>query len=103
MSVRTRTVLVAAITVVGLLAAAPTPSAAEPSKRDKSCGSFSVPGLLTRVQVKITDGAFPCKVARRVMDDLFHGRDTGNWDCVGPQTGYARCDKPNRGTVVGRF
>lgn len=72
-------------------------------KRDKSCGSFAMPGLMTRIQVKISDGDFPCKIARRVMEDLFHGRDTGKWRCVGPQTGYARCDKSNRGTVIARF
>ena len=60
-------------------------------------------GLLTEIKVKITRGDFPCKVARRVMEDLFHGRDTGNWRCVGPQTGYAKCTKHNRGAVVGRF
>lgn len=73
------------------------------AKRAKPCGSFGMPGLMTQIQVKITDGDFPCKIARRVMEDLFHGRDTEHWACVGPQTGYARCDKPNRGTVVGRF
>ena len=72
-------------------------------KRSKSCGSFRMEGLLTSVKIKITRGDFPCKVARRVMEDLFHGRDTGNWNCAGPQTGYAKCKKSNRGAVVARF
>jgi hypothetical protein len=71
--------------------------------RDKSCGSFRMQGLLTRIRVKITEGDFPCRIARRVMEDLFRGRDTGNWRCIGPQTGYAKCKKRNRGTVVARF
>ena len=70
---------------------------------DKSCGTFSLTGLMTPIKVKITKGDFPCRVARRVMEDLYRGRDTGNWDCIGPQTGYAKCKKPNRGTVKGTF
>ena len=58
---------------------------------------------MTPIKVKITKGDFPCRVARRVMEDLYRGRDTGNWDCIGPQTGYAKCKKPNRGTVKGTF
>jgi len=73
------------------------------AKRSKSCGSFRMEGLLTSIKVKITRGDFPCKVARRVMEDLFHGRDTGNWSCIGPQTGYAKCTKSNRGAIVARF
>lgn len=72
-------------------------------RRDKSCGGFRLEGLLTKIRVKITKGDFRCKIARRVMEDLFRGRDTGNWSCIGPQTGYAKCKKANRGTVVARF
>lgn len=92
---------VVALAAAAVLVITAGPAAAD-GKRDKSCGSFAVSGLMTRVHVKITDGDFPCKIARRVIEDLFHGRDTGHWNCVGPQTGYARCDKHNRGTVIGR-
>lgn len=78
-------------------------SATGDKRRTKSCGNFRVDGLLTEVRVKITQGDFRCKIARQVMENLFQGRDTGNWSCVGPQTGYAKCTKPNRGAVVGRF
>ena len=72
-------------------------------RRDQQCGSFELPGVLKPVRVKITRGEFPCRIAMRVMDDLYHGRDVGHWQCIGPQTGYAKCTKPNRGTVVGRI
>jgi hypothetical protein len=79
------------------------PSFRAPSKRGKACGSFRLEGVLTPVKVRIRRGDFPCHIARRVMKDLYHGRDTGRWRCIGPQTGYARCEKSNRGVVIGRF
>lgn len=68
----------------------------------KRCGSFRVEGLLTKVRVKVVRGNVPCRNARRVMKRLFNGRDTGNWDCVGLQTGYAACTRGDS-KITARF
>lgn len=71
--------------------------------KGSECGSFELDGLIKPVRVKISKGHFSCRIARRVMKDLYHGGDTGNWSCIGPQTGYAKCKKANRGTIVARI
>jgi hypothetical protein len=68
----------------------------------KRCGSFRVEGLLTKVRVKVVRGNVPCRNAKRVMKRLFKGRNTGKWDCVGPQTGYAACTRGDS-KITARF
>jgi hypothetical protein len=68
----------------------------------KRCGSFRVEGLLTKVRVKVVRGNVPCRNAKRVMKRLFKGRNTGEWDCVGPQTSYAACTRGDN-KITARF
>lgn len=82
------------------------PGRPQPAQADKGCGSFAAPAPILpghRVAVKISRGDFPCRIARRVMKDLWHNRDVGNWECIGPQTGYSKCEKAGRGAVIGRL
>jgi hypothetical protein len=82
------------------------PASPQPALADKGCGTFDAPAPILpgiRVAVKISHGDFSCRIARRVMKDLWHNRDVGNWNCIGPQTGYSRCKKAGRGTVIGRL
>ena len=70
---------------------------------NKKCGSFRMEGLRTEVRVKVVRGNVDCHTANRVMHALFkHGRERGDWECVGPQTGYAACER-GRNKVTGRF
>jgi hypothetical protein len=82
-----------------LCALALTPGTASASR---SCGSFAVPGLLTRVHVHVSYGSATCSRARTVMRGLFASRRyvTPPWKCVGPQTGYAACTKPHNKIVA---
>lgn len=62
----------------------------------RSCGSFLVHGLRTRVRVRVKHGRVGCATALRVMRKLFRSRAGSSpegWHCVGPQTGYASCRK----------
>lgn len=64
--------------------------------KSKHCGGFSFPGLLTNVHVRVTRGPVGCERAKRVMKKLFNrgpGSSPENWNCIGPQTGYALCSK----------
>jgi hypothetical protein len=87
--------IVVVIVVVGV------PSTA--TATTKRCGSFSVPGLLTRVHVRVVHGPVLCNTARHVMKKLFNGgpnRTIEGWHCIGPQTGYAACNKQARRFVA---
>jgi hypothetical protein len=101
--------IVALIAVVCATALAPVATASEPIAiaSDKACGSFRIPGLLTPVRVRVTKEPVACKDAYRIMKKLFNrgpGSDPENWNCIGPQTGYARCSKSNpRRVIVATF
>jgi hypothetical protein len=92
-------VVLAAVAMVTLLLVL---SSAQPAIANKGCGSFRVPGLLTRVHVTVTRGSVPCHRAKHVMKQLFHGHSTSPWKCVGPQTGYAACHH-HRKRIRARF
>lgn len=73
----------------------------------KRCGSFEMPGLLTKVRVRVTKGPVGCTQAYQVMKKLFDrgpGSEPEGWNCIGPQTGYARCSKSDpRRVIVAHF
>jgi hypothetical protein len=92
--------LLAAVAIVAFVQSGLTePPSAHATKR---CGSFRVEGLLTKVRVKVVRGNVPCRNAKRVMKRLFNVRDTGKWNCVGPQTGYAACTRGDS-KITARF
>jgi hypothetical protein len=87
-----------AILVLLLLAA---PSLSETAVRDRDyCGSFSYSGL--DVRVYRVRGGIKCERLRHVMKRHFNGNSTGRWDCIGPQTGYAACER-DRHKMVAKF
>ena len=99
--IRTWSVLlaVAATTAVALFLSL---GSAAPALANKSCGSFHVSGLKTRVHVTVTRGSVPCHRAKHVMKQLFNGHSTSPYKCVGPQTGYAACHH-HRNRIRARF
>jgi hypothetical protein len=69
----------------------------------RSCGSFRVRGIRTRVRVRVKHGRVSCSTAIRVMKHLFNrgpGSSPEGWHCVGPQTGYASCRKSGNKIVA---
>jgi hypothetical protein len=69
-------------------------------ERTKNCGTFEFDPF--EVRVKITQGDITCERARHVMEKLFNGNRPKGWDCDGPQTGYAVCERGDK-KIVGRF
>ena len=67
----------------------------------KSCGEFRLSGQRQVIVVKVSDGNVPCRVARQVVKDLYHDRDTGSWSCAGPES--AVWCEANRGRHQGRI
>jgi hypothetical protein len=106
-----RAALATALIVAVLLAATQTSPAgpANPmaTASVKRCGHFRIPGLRTKIRVRVKRGPVGCTEARRVMRKLFHRGPYSNpegWHCIGPQTGYARCTKPRpRRIIVAHF
>ena len=72
----------------------------------KRCGYFRMPGLLTKVRVRVVRGPVGSPGPASHEETLQPGTRSNpeNWNCVGPQTGYARCSKsrPTR-VIVARF
>jgi hypothetical protein len=52
--------------------------------------------------VKVKATGVDCARARHIMDEVWNGNGTKGWDCDGPQTGYARCERGDK-KVVGRL
>lgn len=67
----------------------------------KSCGNLRPSGQNQVIVVKVSDGDVPCRVARRVVNDLYHDMDTGSWSCAGPES--AVWCEANRGRHQGRI
>ena len=71
----------------------------------KGCGTFQFAQPRVDVRVVVNRGKVSCKTAGEVMRKLFRkgpNRTIGKWDCIGPQTGFARCDYGNR-RITGHF
>jgi hypothetical protein len=91
MSLRRHFVLVLLVVSAAIAVAL---ASAGPAAAKKNCGSFHVPGLLTRVHVTVTRGSVPCHRAKQVMKQLFNGHSTSPYKCVGPTDGI--CGLPSQ-------
>jgi hypothetical protein len=76
----------------------------EVAPASKPCGDFPVPrpGQYPRIKVEVVEGNVPCRVAQRVIEDLYREvpRETGSWSCGGLTPGITECEK-NRGRHQG--
>lgn len=99
-----RRLLTALLVTAALTGIAPGALAAPQAIAAKSCGTFAVDGLLTRVRVEVVSGHTSCATARRVVKSLFAHKRTRvmGWRCVGPQTGYSQCTR-NGARIQGLF
>ena len=106
-----RTAVISMIIVALLAVSAPasSPGHGNPTATAsvKRCGHFRIPGLLTKIRVRVKRGPVTCRTARRVMRKLFNrgpGFNPEGWHCIGPQTGYAKCSKSRpRRIIVAHF
>jgi hypothetical protein len=64
----------------------------------RACGSFDFDPFVVRVKAT----GLRCGRARHVMEKLFNGNRPKGWDCDGPQTGYAVCERGDK-KIVARF
>jgi hypothetical protein len=61
-----------------------------------NCGSFRWEGKAVKVKATGLD----CDRARHVMGKLWNGSRPEGWDCDGPQTGYASCERGDKRIVA---